>query len=121
MEMQHDTSPHKLKIGDRSLTAQCAGLSLAYSRQLFIQYYPRFTRFECKTFLTEAIAYMQGACGRCVIDNTSVIVSHGTAQAQMLRLPRKWRPLPEFTASIFGRIGLTTPTERQGSNGLLIM
>lgn len=35
-EMQHDTSPHKLKIGDRSLTAQCAGLSLAYSRQLFI-------------------------------------------------------------------------------------
>jgi transposase len=76
-EMQHDTSPHKLKIGDRSLTAQCAGLSLAYSRQLFIQYYPRFSRFECKTFLTEAMAYMQGACGRCVIDNTSVIVSHG--------------------------------------------
>lgn len=77
-EMQHDTSPHRLKLGDRLLTAQCAALSLAYSRQLFIQYYPRFTRFECKTFLTEAMAYMQGACGRCVIDNTSVIVSHGT-------------------------------------------
>ena len=76
-EMQHDTSPHRLKIADRLLTAQCAGLTLAYSRQLFIQYYPRFTRFECKTFLTEAMAYMQGACGRCVIDNTSVIVSHG--------------------------------------------
>ena len=76
-EMQHDTSPHRLKLGDRLLTAQCAALSLAYSRQLFIQYYPRFTRFECKTFLTEAMAYMQGACGRCVIDNTSVIVSHG--------------------------------------------
>jgi len=77
-EMQHDTSPHRLKLGNRLLTAQCAALSLAYSRQLFIQYYPRFTRFECKTFLTEALAYMQGACGRCVIDNTSVIVSHGT-------------------------------------------
>ena len=60
-EMQHDTSPHRLKIGDRLLTTQCAGLSLAYSRQLFIQYYPRFTRFECKTFLTEAMAYMQGS------------------------------------------------------------
>jgi transposase len=77
-EMQHDSSPHRLKLGNRLLTAQCAALSLAYSRQLFIQYYPRFTRFECKTFLTEALAYMQGACGRCVIDNTSVIVSHGT-------------------------------------------
>ena len=76
-EMQHDTSPHRLKLANRQLTAQCAALSLAYSRQLFIQYYPRFTRFECKTFLTEALAYMQGACGRCVIDNTSVIVSHG--------------------------------------------
>jgi transposase len=77
-EMQHDTSPHRLKLGNRLLTAQCSGLSLAYSRHLFIQYYPRFTRFECKTFLTEALAYMQGACGRCVIDNTSVIVSQGT-------------------------------------------
>ena len=76
-EMQHDTSPHRLKLGDRLFTAQCAALSLAYSRKLFIQYYPRFTRFECKTFLTCALAYMQGACGRCVIDNTSVIVSHG--------------------------------------------
>ncbi|MCG2747464.1 MAG: hypothetical protein L6365_08035 [Desulfobulbaceae bacterium] len=76
-EMQHDTSPHRLKLGNRLLTAQCAALSLAYSRQLFIQYYPKFTRFECKTFLTEAMAYMQGACHRCVIDNTSVIVSHG--------------------------------------------
>lgn len=76
-EMQHDTSPHRLKLGKRLLTAQCAALSLAYSRQLFIQYYPRFTRFECKTFLAEAMAYMQGACGRCVIDNTCVIVSHG--------------------------------------------
>lgn len=76
-EMQHDTSPHRLRLGERQLTAQCAALSLAYSRQLFIKYYPRFTRFECKDFLTEALAYMQGACGRCVIDNTSVIVSHG--------------------------------------------
>lgn len=76
-EMQHDTSPHRLKLGNRPLTAQCAALSLAYSRLLFVQYYPRFTRFECKTFLAEALTYMQGACGRCVIDNTSVIVSHG--------------------------------------------
>jgi transposase len=76
-EMQHDTSPHKIKIGNRVVTAQCSALTLAYSRMLFVQYYPRFTRFECRVFLTEALAYMQGSCRRCVIDNTSVIVGHG--------------------------------------------
>ena len=37
-EMQHDTSPHRLTIGGRTLTAQCAALTLAYSRRLFIRY-----------------------------------------------------------------------------------
>ena len=35
-EMQHDTSPHRVTIGGRVVTAQCAGLVLAYSRRLFI-------------------------------------------------------------------------------------
>lgn len=95
-EMQHDTSPHRIKLGNRPLTAQCAALSLAYSRQLFIQYYPRFTRFECKTFLAEAMAYMQGACGRCVIDNTSVIVSHGAGA------DASFAPEMEAFAGIYG-------------------
>lgn len=95
-EMQHDTSPHRLKLGERLLTAQCAALSLAYSRLLFIKYYPRFTRFECKDFLTEALAYMQGACGRCVIDNTSVIVSHGAGPAA------SFAPEMEVFARIYG-------------------
>ena len=76
-EMQHDTSPHRIMLGDKSVTAQCAGLVLAYSRRLFIQYYPRFTRFEAKQFLLEAVRFMEGACPRCVIDNTSVMVASG--------------------------------------------
>ena len=51
---------------------------LAYSRMLFIQYYPRFTRFEAKAFLTEALQFFDGACPRCVIDNTSVILAGGS-------------------------------------------
>jgi transposase len=76
-EMQHDTSPHRVMLGDKSVTAQCAGLVLAYSRRLFIQYYPRFTRFEAKQFLLEAVRFMDGACPRCVIDNTSVMLAAG--------------------------------------------
>jgi transposase len=77
-EMQHDTSPHQVAIGEKKVKAQCAGLVLAYSRKLFIQYYPSFTRFEARVFLDTAFRYMEGTCPRCVIDNTSVIVAHGS-------------------------------------------
>jgi transposase len=77
-EMQHDTSPHPLILGGKKIKAQCASLVLAYSRKLFIQYYPAFTRFEAKVFLREAFLFMDGTCSRCTIDNTSVIVAHGS-------------------------------------------
>lgn len=77
-EMQHDTSPHTLVIGEKRVKAQCAGLVLAYSRKLFIQYYPAFTRFEAKCFLREAFLFMGGVCSECTIDNTSVIVTSGS-------------------------------------------
>jgi hypothetical protein len=77
-EMQHDTSPHRLEIGGKSVTAQCAGLVLAYSRRLFFQYYPRYTRLETKAFLLEAVRFMGGSCPRCIIDNTSVILAGGS-------------------------------------------
>ena len=77
-EMQHDTSPHKVEVAGKSVTAQCAGLTLAYSRRLFIWYYPRFTRFEAKDFLLRAAQFMDGTCPRCVIDNTSVILAGGS-------------------------------------------
>jgi transposase len=76
-EMQHDTSPHKLTLAGKTITAQCAGLTLAYSRRLFIWYYPRFTRFEAKDFLLRAAQFMDGTCPRCVIDNTSVLLAGG--------------------------------------------
>jgi transposase len=78
-EMQHDTSPHRVRFAsaDKPVSVQCAGLVLAYSRRLFIQYYPRFTRFEAKAFLLEAARFMAGVCPVCVIDNTSVLLAAG--------------------------------------------
>jgi transposase len=79
-EMQHDTSPHRVRFmpAAKPVTVQCAALVLAYSRRLFIQYYPRFTRFEAKAFLLEAARFMAGVCPVCVIDNTSVLLAAGT-------------------------------------------
>ncbi|EKE09664.1 MAG: hypothetical protein ACD_16C00125G0003 [uncultured bacterium] len=76
-EMQHDTSPHWVFLGDKKVKVQCASLVFGYSRKLFMQYYPCFTRFEAKTFFKAGIEFMGGSCRRCVIDNTSVILSGG--------------------------------------------
>jgi transposase len=77
-EMQHDTSPHRPVLSGKAVTAQCTALNLAYSRRLFFQYYPRFTRFEAKHFLLEAVRFNDGSCPLCIIDNTSVIVVAGS-------------------------------------------
>jgi hypothetical protein len=82
-EMQHDTSPHPAHIGGREQGVQIAGLALAYSRLFFIQLYPRFTRFECKVFLDDALDYVDGVCRVCMIDNTSVIVLRGTGASMV--------------------------------------
>lgn len=83
-EMQHDTSPHRVSFGDKTVTAQCAALVLAYSRRLFVQYYPRYTRFEAKQFLLEAVRFMEGACPTCIIDNTSVMVASGAGENALI-------------------------------------
>jgi transposase len=95
-EMQHDTSPHRLTLSSKPVSAQCASLVLAYSRLLFVQYYPRFTRFEAKTFLTAALQFFDGAARRCVIDNTSVILAGGAGASA--------RIAPEMAAfaAVFG-------------------
>jgi transposase len=77
-EMQHDTSPHLVQIGSSLTRVQTASLVLCYSRMIFFQMYPRFTRFECKSFLTQAIAYFNGAAAVCMVDNSNVVVAAGS-------------------------------------------
>lgn len=90
VEMQHDTSPHWARLGGRVTRVHIASVVLCYSRMIFFQHYPRFSRFECKAFLTEAIRYFGGAAASCMIDNTHVIVASGSG-ADMI-------PAPEMAA-----------------------
>jgi len=89
-EMQHDTSPHRANIGCVFKQVQIASEVLCFSRLLFFQMYPRFTRFECKVFLDEANAYHEGAAEVCMIDNTHVVVASGTGKNMV--------PAPEMAA-----------------------
>jgi transposase len=89
-EMQHDTSPHHAKIAGTLTRMQTASLVLCYSRMIFFQHYPRFTRFECKAFLAQAIDYFKGSARCCMVDNSNVVVASGTG-AHMI-------PAPEMAA-----------------------
>jgi predicted transcriptional regulator len=89
-EMQHDTSPHQAVVAGRNAKMQTAALVLGYSRMRFFQHYPCFTRFECKVFLTEGLKYFEGACERCTIDNTHVVVLVGSGRDMV--------PAPEMAA-----------------------
>ena len=104
-EMQHDTSPHRASIGGVERLVQTAVLVLCYSRMLFFQAFLRFTRFECKLFLTDALKYFGGACGRCMIDNTHVVVLSGTGVGMT--------PVPEM-AAFADRFGFVFAAHEKG-------
>lgn len=80
VEMQHDTSPHRVEIGGRKCLVQCASLVQCYSRVIFSQVYVRWSRFECRSFITDALGYVGGASARCMIDNSSVIIARGSGR-----------------------------------------
>jgi transposase len=89
-EMQHDTSPHDVKVGGKLRRLQCASVVLCFCRMIFIQVYETFNRFLCKVFLTEALKYFGGAAERCMLDNSSVVIAHGTGRNAV--------PAPEMEA-----------------------
>ncbi len=89
-EMQHDTSPHDVQVGETMRRLQCASLVLCYSRMIFARAYPVWNRFQARIFLSEALVHFGGAAGRCLIDNSSVIIAHGRGKEAV--------PAPEMAA-----------------------
>src|SRR6266481_1380952 len=75
------------------------------SRMIFFQHYPRFTRFECKAFLAQAIDYFHGSASRCMVDNSNVVVAAGTG-ANMI-------PAPEM-AALAARYGFVFVAHEKG-------
>ncbi len=77
-EMQHDTSPYKVKIGGKEMGIICSGLYLRYSKMRYIKFHLRFNRFIMKCFFDEALRFW-GYCAKiCIIDNTNLAIWYGT-------------------------------------------
>ncbi|HVH88965.1 MAG TPA: IS21 family transposase [Terriglobales bacterium] len=104
-ECQHDTSPHVVEVAGKKRKVQTASAVLCYSRMLFFQCYPTFTRFDCKVFLTEALRFFGGVLDRIMIDNTHVVVLHGTGSNMV--------PVPEM-AAFAERFGFTFVAHERG-------
>jgi transposase len=79
-EMQHDTSPHRVKLGNETVLVQCSSLYLRYSKIRYIQFYRSFTRWRMKCFFHEALSHWEYAARTCIIDNTNLAVLHGTGK-----------------------------------------
>lgn len=115
-EMQFDTSPHDVTFVDGVRHCQCASLVLAYSRRQFFQYYPRFTRFEAKLFLTKGLQHHGGAAAQCMIDNTNVVILYGTGEnavvvPEMIRFAERFGF--EFVAHELGDSDRSAVVERR--------
>lgn len=89
-EMQHDTTPYRLRIGKETVVVICSGLYLRYSKMRYIKFYPHFNRFMMKCFFYEALSYWGYTAEICLIDNTNLAILHGTGKGAI--------PHPEMIA-----------------------
>jgi len=79
-EMQHDTSPHRVKLGNDIVLVQCSSLYLRYCKMRYIQFYRSFNRWRMKCFFYEALIRWGYSAKTCIIDNTNLAVLHGTGK-----------------------------------------
>jgi len=79
-EMQHDTSPYRLRLGNRWTVVQASLLYFRYSKVRYLKFYRSFNRFKMKCFLHQALCFWGYAAGDCIIDNTNLARLRGTGK-----------------------------------------
>jgi transposase len=83
-EMQHDTSPYRLKIADKEVRVVGSILYFRYSKIRYLKFYRSFERFKMKCFLHEALEFWGYAAPVCIIDNTNLARLRGSGQNAVL-------------------------------------
>jgi transposase len=79
-EMQHDTSPYTVSLGDKRIGVVASLMYLRYSKRRYLKFYRRFNRFKMKCFFHEALTHWGYAAPMCVIDNTNLARLRGTGK-----------------------------------------
>jgi Mu transposase, C-terminal domain len=79
-EMQHDTSPYRIRLGDTPTRLIGSLLYLRYSKRRYLQFFRVFNRFRMKCFLHQALMFWGYAAEVCIIDNTNLARLRGTGR-----------------------------------------
>jgi len=79
-EMQHDTSPYRIKIGGKEVRVVGSLLYFRYSKIKYLKFYRSFNRFKMKCFLHEALTFWGYAAQVCIIDNTNLARLRGSGK-----------------------------------------
>ena len=79
-EMQHDTSPYRVKFAGRPVLVQASLLYYRYCKLRYLKFYRSFNRFKMKCFLHEALGFWGYAADECIIDNTNLARLSGTGK-----------------------------------------
>jgi hypothetical protein len=83
-EMQHDTSPYRLKLAGQWTAVIASLLYLRYSKRRYLKFYPAFHRFAMKCFLHEALMFWGYAAPWCIIDNTNLARLRGAGKKAVI-------------------------------------
>ena len=79
-EMQHDTSPYRIIIGNRRVQVVASLLYFRYSKMRYLKFYRYFNRFCMKCFFHEALNYFGYTARHCIIDNTNLARLRGSGK-----------------------------------------
>jgi transposase len=83
-EMQHDTSPYRVKFAGKQVLVQGSLLYFRYCKIRYLKFYRSFDRFKMKCFLHEALIFWNYAAQVCIIDNTNLARLHGTGSRAVI-------------------------------------
>ena len=83
-EMQHDTSPYKVKLGEELTSVVASVIYLRYSKRIYLKFYLSFKRYQMKCFFHEALTFFGYSARTCVIDNTNLGRHSGAGYSAMI-------------------------------------
>jgi transposase len=79
-EMQHDTSPYRIKFANTPVLVQGSLLYFRYCKVRYLKFYRAFDRFKMKCFFHEALSFWRYVAPCCIIDNTNLARLYGTGK-----------------------------------------
>jgi transposase len=80
VEMQHDTSPYRVKFSGKPVLVQGSLLYFRFSKVRYLKFYRSFDRFKMKCFFHEALTFWRYTAYVCIIDNTNLARLRGTGK-----------------------------------------